>query len=209
MAISNNLPQFTDEIKKLKDANVELEASGKPAVSIVGQLAKAVLSWQTLISVGITLLTLYGSKLIDYIFDTNKATKSQLDWNKELEKSEKNIDGLVKRIEDANLAIRKSSGALTIEEENAFKIQREIFAEREKAYNTFIEQQKTLRTELAKARGEDPLKLRPWLKNFNMGETYTKEMVRSQIQATYDVGLTSWMMWDPSNTYPEGSLLIE
>jgi len=155
LAISNNLPQFTDEIKKLKDANVELEASGKPAVSILGQLGKAVLSWQTLISFGITLLTLYGSKLIDYIFDTNKATKSQLDWNKELEKSEKNIDGLVKRIEDANLAIRKSSGTLTIEEENAFKIQREIFAEREKAYNTFIEQQKTLRTELAKARGED------------------------------------------------------
>lgn len=63
--------------------------------------------------------------------------------------------------------------------------------------------------ERAKAMGEDPLKLRPWLQDFNMGATYTKEMVRSQIQATYDVGLTSWMMWDPSNTYTEGSLLSE
>ncbi len=63
--------------------------------------------------------------------------------------------------------------------------------------------------ERAKAMGEDPLKLRPWLQDFNLGATYTKDMVRAQIDATYDVGLTSWMMWDPANTYTEGSLLSE
>ena len=63
--------------------------------------------------------------------------------------------------------------------------------------------------ERAKAMGEDPLKLRPWLQDFNLGATYTKEMVRDQIQATYDVGLTSWMIWDPSNTYTPGGLLKE
>ena len=74
LAISNNIPQFTDEIKKLKDANVALEASGKPAVSIAGALAKAFFSWNTAISLGVTLLTLFGGKLIDYIFNTEKAT---------------------------------------------------------------------------------------------------------------------------------------
>jgi hypothetical protein len=50
-------------------------------------------------------------------------------------------------------------------------------------------------------------KLRPWLQDFNMGATYTPEMVRSQIKATYDSGLTSWMLWDPANTYTEKALL--
>lgn len=51
------------------------------------------------------------------------------------------------------------------------------------------------------AMGEDPQKLRPWLQDFNMGATYTHELVQAQIQATYDVGLDSWLMWDPRNTY--------
>lgn len=47
-----------------------------------------------------------------------------------------------------------------------------------------------------------PLKLRPWLQDFSIGSTpYTPEMVRAQIKATYDVGLTSWMMWNASNKY--------
>ena len=49
--------------------------------------------------------------------------------------------------------------------------------------------------------GEDPLKLRPWLQDFNLGATYTAPLVRAQIQATYDVGLSSWMLWDPKNVY--------
>lgn len=44
-------------------------------------------------------------------------------------------------------------------------------------------------------------KIRPWLQDFDYPVTYTSAMVRTQIQATYDVGLTSWMMWDPANKY--------
>jgi len=58
-----------------------------------------------------------------------------------------------------------------------------------------------------KTAGKDPNKIRPWLQDFNMGATYTKEMVRAQIKATYDAGLDSWMLWDPGNTYTEGALL--
>lgn len=47
-----------------------------------------------------------------------------------------------------------------------------------------------------------PSKIRPWLQDFSIGGVkYTPEMVRAQIQATYDVGLTSWMMWNASNVY--------
>lgn len=46
-----------------------------------------------------------------------------------------------------------------------------------------------------------PSKLRPWLQDFSLGATYTPEMVRAQIQATYDSGLDSWLMWNASNKY--------
>lgn len=55
-----------------------------------------------------------------------------------------------------------------------------------------------------------PLKLRPWLQDFSMGSpTYGKKEVEDQIQAVYDVGLTSWMLWDPGNKYKGGALLKE
>lgn len=51
------------------------------------------------------------------------------------------------------------------------------------------------------------LKLRPWLQDNDYPVHYTPEMVRAQIQATYDSGLTSWMLWDAGNTYTRGALL--
>lgn len=55
-----------------------------------------------------------------------------------------------------------------------------------------------------------PLKLRPWLQDFSLGApSYGKREVEEQIQATYDAGLTSWMLWDPSNKYAGGALLRE
>lgn len=44
-------------------------------------------------------------------------------------------------------------------------------------------------------------KVRPWLQAFDLGATYTPEMVQKQIQAVYSSGLTSWMLWDPANRY--------
>jgi len=44
-------------------------------------------------------------------------------------------------------------------------------------------------------------KLRPWLQDFDLGATYDASMIRAQKQAVYDAGLTSWMLWAPSNKY--------
>lgn len=47
-----------------------------------------------------------------------------------------------------------------------------------------------------------PNKLRPWLQDFSIGGVkYTPAMIRAQIQATYDTGLSSWMVWNASNIY--------
>lgn len=51
------------------------------------------------------------------------------------------------------------------------------------------------------AASSSPLKLRPWLQDFDLGATYDAAKIQAQIQATYDAGLTSWMVWDPTNKY--------
>ena len=53
----------------------------------------------------------------------------------------------------------------------------------------------------------NPLQLRPWFQDNDYPVPYTAAMVRAQIQATYDSGLTSWMLWDPANTYTKEALL--
>ncbi len=52
----------------------------------------------------------------------------------------------------------------------------------------------------------DKNKIRPWLQDFDYGGNYDVAEVRAQIQATYDAGLNSWMLWAPSNRYTKGAL---
>lgn len=60
------------------------------------------------------------------------------------------------------------------------------------------------------AASSSPLKIRPWLQSFSLGQPrYTAADVRAQIQATYDAGLTSWLLWDASNKYVLGGLESE
>ncbi|MFA5934684.1 MAG: putative glycoside hydrolase [Candidatus Paceibacterota bacterium] len=61
--------------------------------------------------------------------------------------------------------------------------------------------------ERAIAATSSPSKLRPWLQDNDYPVKYTPEMIRAQIQATYDSGLDSWMLWDAGNTYTVEALL--
>ncbi len=83
LAISNNLPILADEIKKAslqyKAFKAELAAGNKDVKAVVPvwqQLAKSIISWQTALTVGITLLTLYGDKLVKWISGLGKAEKA-------------------------------------------------------------------------------------------------------------------------------------
>lgn len=57
--------------------------------------------------------------------------------------------------------------------------------------------------------GQDPLKIRPWLQDFDLGATYTPAMVTAQIQATYESGSNGFLLWDPANKYRSGSVALE
>jgi hypothetical protein len=111
MAISNNLPMLFDEISRVKQANVELAKSGEPTKSVFKQLAGAVFSWGTALSVGVTLLTVYGAKLWDMAFGASEAEKKQKALNDSLaesmvsiNKQSINLEGLVAVVNDENQA---------------------------------------------------------------------------------------------------------
>ena len=98
MAISNNLPMFFDEIKRLKQANIELAAAGQPTQNVFKSVASSILSTQVLLSVGVTLLTVYGAQIVDYISklvdagkETDKFAETQKYRNQEMIKSRKYI----------------------------------------------------------------------------------------------------------------------
>lgn len=87
LAISNNLPILADEIARIKRENVELTQSGQKAVPVWKQVVGRLVSWQTLLSVGVTLLTVYGAKIFDFAADLLKskdASKAASDALKDL-----------------------------------------------------------------------------------------------------------------------------
>lgn len=60
------------------------------------------------------------------------------------------------------------------------------------------------------AAGIDKNKLRPWFQDFDLvGVPYDAAMVRAQIQAAADLGIYSWMMWDPRNDYTDEVYILE
>ncbi|MEQ8547637.1 MAG: hypothetical protein RIC03_06990 [Cyclobacteriaceae bacterium] len=63
LALSNNIPILADEINKLRARNIELTQSGQKAVPVWKQLVKGILGWQTAMSVGIMLVTIYGREI--------------------------------------------------------------------------------------------------------------------------------------------------
>lgn len=60
------------------------------------------------------------------------------------------------------------------------------------------------------AAGIDKSKLRPWLQDFDLlGVPYGPIEVLAQIQAAHDLGIESWVLWDPANTYTPQAFKLE
>lgn len=78
LAISNNIPMLVDEINKLRAANKLAMKEGKQGVPILKQLGSAVFSWNSLISVGITLLTVYGKDIVSWIGNLFKGREAAM-----------------------------------------------------------------------------------------------------------------------------------
>ena len=67
LAISNNLPIFTDELARARKEYEALTASGQKATPVWRQVLSSLFSWQTALTTGIMLLVMYGDEIVDWV----------------------------------------------------------------------------------------------------------------------------------------------
>lgn len=109
LAISNNLPILVDEIAKARkeyaNFKAELKAGNKDVKAVAPvwqQLAKSIISWQTALVVGITLLSVYGKEVIN--------------WGKELVKGKNYALDLLSAEQELALARKSAWGNIAKEQ---------------------------------------------------------------------------------------------
>lgn len=106
LALSNNIPIFADQVRNLR-------TQGQSAGSILSQIGKSLLSWQTALVVGVTALSMYGKEIGAWIASLFKG-KEALDATKKAQ------EGLSKAIKENGLGIGDDIVALR-ELQNAYK----------------------------------------------------------------------------------------
>lgn len=107
LAISNNLPVLTDEIKRAKAANEELKASGQSTVPVWRQLISSIFSWQTALMVAITVLSMYGKDIVSWVGSLFKSKDA-------LEETRREQERLNKSMADARTSAAKETAGLRV-----------------------------------------------------------------------------------------------
>lgn len=107
LAISNNLPVLTDEIKRAKAANEELKASGQSTVPVWRQLISSIFSWQTALMVAITVLSMYGKEIASWVGSLFKSKDA-------LEETRREQERLNKSMADARTSAAKETAGLRV-----------------------------------------------------------------------------------------------
>lgn len=117
LAISNNLPILVDEIAKARKEyaafKAELAAGNKDVKAVAPvwqQLTKSLISWQTALVVGLTLLSVYGKEIIN--------------WINTLSRSSDAVDGMIVRMQNLSKVMKdgaKQSAAERVELDILYK----------------------------------------------------------------------------------------
>lgn len=92
LAISNNLPMFVDELKKARIEYELAKKSNQTAIPVFKQVLSPLLSWQTALVVGITLLSSYGGEITKWVgslFDARKEIDYLKQFQEDLNKAQK------------------------------------------------------------------------------------------------------------------------
>ena len=143
MALSNNIPILTDELNVLIQKNKDLQAEGKPTQSILKTVAGAFFSWQTAISLGVTILTVYGAKLVDMargLGDVKKETDKLIASQAKLDKSVADVTTTI--LHNAQLQIDKAklrNASQKEQDDILLNAQKQVLKQLEIAENTSAE----------------------------------------------------------------------
>lgn len=147
MAISNNLPIFFDELTKINKANKELIANGQPVNSLFKQLSGAVLSVGSVLSIGVTLLTFFGAKIIETVsslFEQKNSLEDNIGalkaYNEAIKESKKFQAELQKQIDETTISILNQSGKISDVQTGALKALEKQLEDEKKAFEMRNEQ---------------------------------------------------------------------
>lgn len=92
MAISNNLPMFTDELARARKEYAELQATGRKGIPVWKQMVSSLFSWQTALVGGITLLTMYGDKIVSWVSSILKGRDAIISTTEAMKEMSKTMD---------------------------------------------------------------------------------------------------------------------
>ena len=95
LGISNNVPILIDEIKKVRDLNAKLRADGEPTKSVIGEVTKALFSWNTAMVLLLTVFAMHGEAIIN--------------WIANLFRGEARVLSLTERLKNLNEELKNSS----------------------------------------------------------------------------------------------------
>lgn len=95
LGISNNIPMVVDEINRLRAQNKLLQAEGKETVSVTKSIVKALFSWNTVLVVLLTVLSMFGEQIIEWIGSLFKAKNAVISTAEAL-------DNIAKELESTN-----------------------------------------------------------------------------------------------------------
>ncbi len=134
-AIGEKLPEVVDAMVKLNIQNRELAASGQQPKNVLKELASSLLSWNSLVSVGITLLTSYSGVIIDWVSDmlkgqttlsalakamkdnaiiTESLIQTRLKGNQMAQGEITSLNALYKATQDHNLSLTEKKRAIVL-----------------------------------------------------------------------------------------------
>lgn len=92
LAISNNIPMFTDAVGNARKEYERLTAAGQKATPVWRQLLKSLISWQTFMAAAITLTVVYGKEIGKFFRQMGKGKKAALEMAKAQEKVNEAMD---------------------------------------------------------------------------------------------------------------------
>ena len=85
LGISNNIPVVVDEINRLRAQNKLLQAEGKATISVTGSIVKALFGWNTVLVILLTVFSMFGQDIINWIANLFKAEKQVMSFREQLE----------------------------------------------------------------------------------------------------------------------------
>ena len=95
LGISNNIPMVVDEIIRLRRENELLKAKGKETISVTRQIVKSLVSWNTILVVILTVLSMFGGQIIEWISSLFKGRAAVISLTDAL-------DNIAKELEETN-----------------------------------------------------------------------------------------------------------